>query len=69
MLGILQTGECDRDHILGDLDIPRALGVQHALTLVDLELELVLVDAFACIQGLGEREGDGELLGGGREGA
>jgi hypothetical protein len=69
MLGILQTGECDTYYILRDLDIPRALGVQHALALVDLELELVLVDARGGFHGLREREGDGQLLGGGREGA
>jgi hypothetical protein len=42
MLDILQTSEGDRDHILGELDVPRGLCVKQALALEDLELELVV---------------------------
>ena len=65
MLRILEAIEGDSDHIPGELDIHRGLGVKQTLALEDLELELVLGEGGGCIQGFGESEGDGELLGGG----
>ena len=58
MLGILETIEGDNDHIPGELDIHRGLGVKQSLALEDLELEIVLGQGVGCIQGFGESEGN-----------
>ena len=58
-MSILEAVEGDTDHIPGELDIHRGLGVKQTLALEDLELELVLGQGVGCIQGFGEGEGDG----------